>query len=52
VIINAFSNRVLDDPGFSTSNGTLIQQYQFNDGYNQWWGLTSLDINGQPAPGI
>jgi hypothetical protein len=26
-------------PDFSTSNGTIIQQYQLNGGMNQRWGL-------------
>jgi hypothetical protein len=38
LIVNKKSGMVLDVPGFSTSNGTIIQQYQRNDGRNQrWW---------------
>ena len=29
-VVNASSGKVLDDPDFSTSNGTQIQQYQLN----------------------
>jgi hypothetical protein len=36
-IANAVSGKVLDDPGFSTSNGTKIQQYPYNGGSNQQW---------------
>ena len=36
-MVNAYSGEVLDDPSFSTSNGTLIQQYQLNGGLNQQW---------------
>ena len=36
-MVNAYSGEVLDDPAFSTSNGTLIQQYQLNGGLNQQW---------------
>ena len=31
-VVTASSGKVLDDPSFSTSNGTLIQQYQLNGG--------------------
>jgi hypothetical protein len=41
-IVNASSGKVLDDPDFSTSNGTLIQQYQLNGGLNQQWKLVAL----------
>jgi hypothetical protein len=34
-IVNAASGKVLDDPGFSTSNGTPIDQWQLNGGANQ-----------------
>ena len=36
-IVNASSGKVLDDPGGSTSNGTLIDQWQLNGGANQQW---------------
>ena len=29
-IVNAYSGKMLDDPAFSTSDGTLIQQFQLN----------------------
>jgi hypothetical protein len=38
-IVNSSSGKVLDDPGFSTSNGAIIQQYQWNGGANQQWKL-------------
>jgi hypothetical protein len=38
-IANAASGKVLDDPGFSTANGTVIEQYQPNGGLNQQWEL-------------
>ena len=41
-IVNAYSGKVLDDPNFSTSNGTLIQQFQFNGGANQQWKVVAL----------
>src|SRR5262249_40348367 len=41
-IVNASSGEVLDDPAFSTSNGTLIQQYQLNGGTNQQWKIVAL----------
>jgi glucosylceramidase len=33
------TGKVLDVPGFSTSDGTLIQQYQANGGSNQKWSM-------------
>jgi hypothetical protein len=44
--VNAYSGKVLDDPGFSTSNQTRIQQYQFNGGTNQQWDVIPLS-NGK-----
>ena len=38
-IVNAYSGKVLDDPNFSTSDGTPIIQYQLNGGLNQQWKL-------------
>ena len=38
-LINAYSGKVLDDPGFSTQDGTLIDQTQWNGGTNQHWKL-------------
>jgi hypothetical protein len=45
-ILNAASGKVLDDPGFSPNNGTIIQQYQWNGGANQQWNLIPLS-NGK-----
>ena len=42
LIVNAYSGKVLDDPAFSTSNGTLIDQYQLNGGLNQQWMIVTL----------
>jgi hypothetical protein len=41
-IVNAASGKVLDDPGFSTSEGYIIDQYQLNGGANQQWNLDYL----------
>jgi hypothetical protein len=41
-IVNAYSGKVLDDPAFSTSNGTQVQQYQLNGLANQRWDLVPL----------
>jgi hypothetical protein len=41
-IVNAYSGKVLDDPAFSTSNGTPIQQYQLNGLVNQRWDFVPL----------
>src|SRR5271165_7453007 len=38
-IVNAASGKVLDDPGGSTSNGAVIEQWQLNGGMNQRWDL-------------
>jgi hypothetical protein len=38
-VFNAYSGKVLDDPNFSTSNGTPIIQFQLNGGRNQQWKL-------------
>jgi hypothetical protein len=38
-IMNALNGLVLDDPGFSTSNGQKIQQCPLNGGLNQQWQL-------------
>ena len=42
LIQNAFSGKVLDDPAFSTSNGTAMIQYDYNGGTNQEWKLVPL----------
>ena len=36
-IVNEASGKVLDDPGGSTSNGAVIDQWQLNGGANQQW---------------
>jgi hypothetical protein len=41
-VVNAASGLVLDDPGFSTSNGAIIQQQQLNGGTNQQWSFVPL----------
>ncbi len=38
-IVNEASGKVLDDPGGSTSNGAIIEQWQLNGGMNQRWDL-------------
>jgi hypothetical protein len=38
-IVNAASGKVLDDPGGSTSNGAVIEQWQLNCGMNQRWDI-------------
>ena len=38
-IVNEASGKVLDDPGFSTSNGADIDQWQLNGGANQRWNV-------------
>src|SRR5262249_42543107 len=40
--LNVASGKVLDDPGFSTANGTALQQYQPTGGTNQQWDLVQL----------
>ncbi len=41
-LVNAYSGLVVDDPAFSTANGTLLEQYQYNGGTNQQWTLVQL----------
>ena len=41
-IVNAASGKVLDDPGGSTSNGAVIDQWQLNGGTNQRWDLVPV----------
>jgi hypothetical protein len=36
-VVNEASGKVLGDPGFSTSNGTGIIQWQWNGGHNEEW---------------
>ena len=40
-INNVFNGKVLDDSGYSTSNGTQIILYHQNGGTNQQWNLVS-----------
>jgi hypothetical protein len=47
VIVNAFSGKVLDDPGGSMSNGAPLHQFQFNGGTNQQWEV--LHLSGNPV---
>jgi hypothetical protein len=42
VIVNLASGLVLDDPAFSNSANTQIDQWQLNGGPNQWWNMVSL----------
>ena len=46
-IVNEASGKVLDDPGFSTSNGAVIDQWQLNGGANQQWNLVPLPDGNQ-----
>ena len=39
-IINKFSRLALDDPGFSTANGTDMDQWGYNGGANQKWTIS------------
>jgi len=41
-IVNANSGMLLEDPGYSTSNGTDMDQWTGNGGSNQQWAVTSL----------
>ncbi len=41
-IVNEASGKVLDDPGGSTSNGAVIDQWQLNGGANQQWNFVKL----------
>jgi hypothetical protein len=45
VIASANSGQVLDVPGFSTTPGTLIQQYPFDGGTNQQWTIRRVGSN-------
>jgi hypothetical protein len=42
LIVNEASGLVLDDPGYSYSNGTPIIQWQLNGGLNQQWQINQL----------
>jgi uncharacterized protein (TIGR03437 family) len=41
-IVNKFSGKVLDVPGFSTANGTPIWQWNYLSGANQKWSLVDV----------
>jgi hypothetical protein len=45
VITSLHSGQALDDPAFSTANGTVIQQYPVNNGKNQEWTVHNLGNN-------
>jgi hypothetical protein len=45
-IVNANSGILLDDPGWSASNGTVMDQWAGNSGANQRWVISSVG-NGQ-----
>ena len=40
-IVNAYSGLVLGDPGYSTSNGTGLVQWQWTGGPNEQWTLVA-----------
>jgi hypothetical protein len=40
-VINAFSGKVLGNPGSSRSHGTGIIQWNWNGGKNQQWGQST-----------
>ena len=42
-LVNEASGKVLDDPGGSTSNGAVIDQWQLNGGTNQRWDFVGAD---------
>jgi len=45
IITSVHSGQALDDPAFSTANGTLMQQYPVNDGTNQQWTVHNIANN-------
>jgi len=45
VITSVHSGQALDDPAFSTVNGTVMQQYPVNNGTNQQWKVHNLGNN-------
>jgi hypothetical protein len=45
VITSVHSGQALDDPAFSTANGTVIQQYAVNNGTNQQWTVHNIGKN-------
>ncbi len=44
-IVNRYSGLVIDDPGFSTTQGKVMAQWGANGGSNQMWVLTNLGSN-------
>lgn len=44
-IVGLNSGMAVDDPGFSTSAGTQMEQYTVNNGSNQKWAVTNLGNN-------
>jgi hypothetical protein len=45
IITSVNSNQALDDPAFSTVEGTVMQQYPVNSGTNQQWTVHNLGNN-------
>jgi hypothetical protein len=45
VITSVHSGQALDDPAFSTADGTFIQQYPVNNGTNQQWTVHNIGTN-------
>jgi hypothetical protein len=45
VITSVHSGQALDDPAFSTADGTVIQQYPVNNGTNQQWTVHNIGTN-------
>jgi hypothetical protein len=44
-IVNQLSGLAVDDPGFSTANNQVMDQWTINGGNNQKWHLTNLGNN-------
>ena len=47
-LINAYSGKVLDEPGGSATLGAVIDQWQINGGLNQQWQIVPM-YNGYSA---
>ena len=45
VLTNVNSGMALEDPGFSKTNSTYMEQYTVNNGSNQQWKVTNLGDN-------
>jgi hypothetical protein len=39
MLVNPVSGRCLDDPGFTTTNGTQLEIWDCNGGSNQQWAI-------------